>query len=128
MTKPGDVDYLRPRALLPIAAREVSQGNCRHFRCCPSPCAWADRAKRSGTRLIRKNHGCTHFIVGRDHAGPGKDTDGKPFYGPYEAQDVFKKHEAEIGVTMVPFKHDGLPRRTRTATFRTMKYRRAPKC
>jgi sulfate adenylyltransferase len=53
--------------------------------------------------LIRKNHGCTHFILGRDHAGPGKDTDGKPFYGPYEAQEVFKKHEADIGVTMVPF-------------------------
>ena len=53
--------------------------------------------------LIRKNHGCSHLIVGRDHAGPGKDTDGKPFYGPYEAQEVFKKHEAEIGVTMVPF-------------------------
>ena len=53
--------------------------------------------------MIRKNHGCSHFIVGRDHAGPGKDTDGKPFYGPYEAQEVFKKHEADIGVTMVPF-------------------------
>ena len=53
--------------------------------------------------LIRKNHGVTHFIVGRDHAGPGKDSDGKPFYGPYDAQELFKKHEAEIGVTMVPF-------------------------
>jgi sulfate adenylyltransferase len=53
--------------------------------------------------LIRKNHGVTHFIVGRDHAGPGKDKDGKPFYGPYEAQELFKKHEKDIGVTMVPF-------------------------
>jgi sulfate adenylyltransferase len=53
--------------------------------------------------LIRKNHGVTHFIVGRDHAGPGKDESGKPFYGPYEAQELFKKHESEIGVTMVPF-------------------------
>jgi sulfate adenylyltransferase len=53
--------------------------------------------------LIRKNHGTTHFIVGRDHAGPGKDTDGKPFYGPYDAQELFKKHEKDIGVTMVPF-------------------------
>jgi len=60
--------------------------------------------------LIRKNHGCSHFIVGRDHAGPGKDTDGKPFYGPYEAQEVFKKHEADIGVTMVPFNMMGLSR------------------
>ncbi len=53
--------------------------------------------------LIRKNHGCSHFIVGRDHAGPGKDKDGKPFYGPYDAQELFKKHEAEMGVAMVPF-------------------------
>ena len=53
--------------------------------------------------IIRKNHGCSHFIVGRDHAGPGNDADGKPFYGPYEAQDLFRKHEAEIGVDMVPF-------------------------
>jgi sulfate adenylyltransferase len=53
--------------------------------------------------LIRKNHGVTHFIVGRDHAGPGSDANGKPFYGPYDAQELFRKHESEIGVTMVPF-------------------------
>src|SRR5450432_2207434 len=53
--------------------------------------------------LSRKNYGCTHLIVGRDHAGPGKDTDGKPFYGPYDAQKLFTKHEKEIGVTQVPF-------------------------
>jgi sulfate adenylyltransferase len=55
--------------------------------------------------LIRKNHGCTHFIVGRDHAGPGKNSAGQDFYGPYDAQVLFKEHEAEIGVTMVDFKH-----------------------
>ena len=54
--------------------------------------------------IIRKNHGCSHFIVGRDHAGQGDDADaGKPFYGPYEAQELFRKHQAEIGVEMVPF-------------------------
>src|SRR5438132_3111361 len=53
--------------------------------------------------LIRKNHGCTHMIVGRDHAGASKDGGGKPFYGHYEAQELFRKHEAEIGVSMVPF-------------------------
>ena len=54
--------------------------------------------------IIRKNYGCTHLIVGRDHAGPGDDSNGKPFYGPYDAQELLTKHEAELGVEMVPFK------------------------
>lgn len=54
--------------------------------------------------IIRKNYGCTHFIVGRDHAGPGNDKNGNPFYGPYDAQDLFKHHEEELDITMVPFK------------------------
>ena len=54
--------------------------------------------------LIRKNHGLTHFIVGRDHAGPGKDSQGNAFYGPYDAQELVRKHQAEIGIEMVDFK------------------------
>src|SRR5690606_17167865 len=54
--------------------------------------------------IIRRNHGCTHMIVGRDHAGPGKNSKGENFYGPYEAQDLFRKHQDEIGVEMVDFK------------------------
>jgi len=54
--------------------------------------------------IIRKNHGCTHFIVGRDHAGPGSDSAGTPFYGPYDAQELMKEHEADLGIEMVPFK------------------------
>ena len=54
--------------------------------------------------IIRKNHGCTHFIIGRDHAGPGKDTYGNDFYAPYEAQSLFKKYSKEIGIEMVSFK------------------------
>jgi len=54
--------------------------------------------------IIRKNFGCTHFIVGRDHAGPGNDSKGKPFYDPYGAQNLLREHQQEIGVTMVPFK------------------------
>ncbi len=55
--------------------------------------------------LIRKNHGCTHFIVGRDHAGPGQNSKGEDFYGPYDAQDLFREHQEEIGLQMVDFKH-----------------------
>src|SRR6266487_1696503 len=44
-----------------------------------------------------------HFIVGRDHAGPGKDSTGKPFYGPYDAQEMMKQYESELCVKMIPF-------------------------
>jgi sulfate adenylyltransferase len=55
--------------------------------------------------LIRKNYGCTHFIVGRDHAGPGNGRDGKPFYGPYDAQKIMREYESDIEISMVPFKN-----------------------
>jgi sulfate adenylyltransferase len=54
--------------------------------------------------IIRKNYGCTHFIVGRDHASPGNDRNGQPFYGPYDAQELYRQHEKELDITMVPFK------------------------
>jgi len=53
--------------------------------------------------IVRKNYGCTHLIVGRDHAGPGSDAAGKPFYGPYDAQALLRAHQEELGVGMVPF-------------------------
>ncbi|MDF1700910.1 MAG: bifunctional sulfate adenylyltransferase/adenylylsulfate kinase [Planctomycetota bacterium] len=53
--------------------------------------------------IIRKNHGCTHFIVGRDHAGPSTKPDGGAWYGPYEAQELYREHEAELDISMVPF-------------------------
>jgi sulfate adenylyltransferase len=52
--------------------------------------------------LIRKNYGCTHFIVGRDHAGPSyKKKDGSPFYGPYEAHELLTRLEGKIGIKIV---------------------------
>ena len=53
--------------------------------------------------IIRKNYGCTHIIVGRDHAGPGNDSIGNPFYGPYDAQELLNEHKDEIGIEIVPF-------------------------
>jgi sulfate adenylyltransferase len=103
VTKPGDIDYFtRVRcykhimnhypadsatlSLLPLAMRMAG----------PREALWH--------ALIRKNHGCTHFIIGRDHAGPGNDSNGEPFYDPYGAQDLVRQYEKEIGITMVPFK------------------------
>ncbi|GAB4265001.1 MAG: bifunctional sulfate adenylyltransferase/adenylylsulfate kinase [Pararhodobacter sp.] len=104
MTKPGDVDHFtRVRcyeAVLdkyPAATTTMSLLNLAMRMAGPREAVWHG--------LIRKNHGCTHFIVGRDHAGPGKNSQGKDFYGPYDAQELFKQHEAEIGIEMVDFKH-----------------------
>ena len=104
MTKPGDVDHFtRVRcyeklmdhypdkttmlSLLPLAMRMGG----------PREALWH--------ALIRKNYGCTHFIVGRDHAGPGVDSEGKPFYGPYDAQELMQEYADELDITMVPFKN-----------------------
>jgi sulfate adenylyltransferase len=101
-TQPGDVDYFArvrcyeavlgqyPRdttllSLLPLAMRMAG----------PREALWH--------AIIRRNYGCTHFIVGRDHAGPGKDRQGKPFYDPYAAQELTGKYKDELGVEIVPF-------------------------
>ncbi len=102
MTKPGDVDhYTRVRCyqeLLPHYPRHTVM-----LSLLPLAMRMAGPREAVWHAIIRKNYGCTHFIVGRDHAGPGSDSTGKPFYGPYDAQDLVKKHEEDLGVEMVPF-------------------------
>ena len=102
MTKPGDVEYyVRVRcyqallrkypkdtvmlALLPLAMRMAG----------PREALWH--------AIIRKNYGCSHLIVGRDHAGPGRNGAGKAFYGPYAAQELLRSYAEELGVAVVPF-------------------------
>ncbi|HWY21017.1 MAG TPA: bifunctional sulfate adenylyltransferase/adenylylsulfate kinase [Candidatus Acidoferrum sp.] len=102
MTKPGDVDYYTRVRCYQLLLSKFPQSTAK-LSLLPLAMRMGGPREAIWHALIRKNHGVTHFIVGRDHAGPGKDTNGKPFYGPYEAQEVFKKHEADIGVTMVPF-------------------------
>jgi sulfate adenylyltransferase len=102
MTKPGDVDYYTRVRCYQLLLSKFPQSTAK-LSLLPLAMRMGGPREAIWHALIRKNHGCSHFIVGRDHAGPGKDTDGKPFYGPYEAQEVFKKYEADIGVTMVPF-------------------------
>jgi len=102
MTKPGDVDYFTRVRCYQLLLSKFPQGTVK-LSMLPLAMRMGGPREAIWHALIRKNHGVTHFIVGRDHAGPGKDTDGKPFYGPYDAQELFTKHEGEIGVTMVPF-------------------------
>lgn len=102
LTKPGDIDHftrvrvyqaLLPRypngmavlGLLPLAMRMGG----------PREAIWH--------AIIRKNYGATHFIVGRDHAGPGSNSKGVDFYGPYDAQYAVEKYKEEIGIEVVPF-------------------------
>jgi sulfate adenylyltransferase len=54
--------------------------------------------------IIRRNYGASHFIVGRDHAGPGTAANGRPFYGPYDAQELLRRHAPELGVQLVQFR------------------------
>ena len=102
LTKPGDIDhYTRVRCYEKLL---------RHYPEQTTTLALLHLAMRMGGprealwhAIIRKNHGCSHFIVGRDHAGPGKDSSGQPFYGPYDAQELVARHQEELGISMVPF-------------------------
>jgi sulfate adenylyltransferase len=102
MTKPGDVDYFTRVRCYQLLLSKFPAGSVK-LSMLPLAMRMGGPREAIWHALIRKNHGVTHFIVGRDHAGPGKDSDGKNFYGPYDAQELFKKYEADIGVTMVPF-------------------------
>ncbi|GIW50682.1 MAG: sulfate adenylyltransferase [Gemmatimonadales bacterium] len=103
LTKPGDVDhYTRVRCYQAILPRYPK--NTAMLSLLPLAMRLAGPREAIWHAIIRKNHGCTHLIVGRDHAGPGSDSSGKPFYGPYDAQEMLRKYQEELGVTMVPFR------------------------
>ena len=101
-TKAGDVDYLtRVRAIRAMMPR-YAEGQAM-LAVTPLAMRMAGPREAVWNAIIRRNYGCTHYIVGRHHASPGWDHDGTPFYGPYDQQDLMRLHEAEVGVEMVPF-------------------------
>ena len=102
MTKPGDVDYYTRVRCYQLLLPKYPHGTVK-LSLLPLAMRMGGPREAMWHGLIRKNYGCSHIIVGRDHAGPGKDSTGKPFYGPYEAQGLFAQHEKEMGITMVPF-------------------------
>lgn len=100
LTKPGDVDhYTRVRCYLEVM---------KHYPTGMALLSLLPLAMRMGGpreavlhAIVRKNYGCSHFIVGRDHAGPGNDSAGKPFYGDYDAHALVAAHEAELGIKVM---------------------------
>jgi sulfate adenylyltransferase len=103
MTKPGDVDhYTRVRCYQAVLDRYPH--NTAAMALLPLAMRMGGPREAVWHAIIRKNYGCTHLVVGRDHAGPGSDSTGKPFYGPYDAQQLLAKHEEELGVSMVDFR------------------------
>ncbi|MCA3486142.1 MAG: bifunctional sulfate adenylyltransferase/adenylylsulfate kinase [Rhodobacter sp.] len=103
MTRPGDVDHFT-RVRCYEAVLDQYPASTTHLSLLNLAMRMAGPREALWHAIIRRNHGLTHFIVGRDHAGPGKNSQGQDFYGPYDAQTLVAAHQAEIGIEMVDFK------------------------
>lgn len=104
MTKPGDVDHFtRVRAYKALVQRYYDPDRIL-LSLLPLAMRLAGPREALWHALIRRNYGANHLIVGRDHAGPGVDSQGHPFYGPYDAQEMLSRFSEELGVGMVPFR------------------------
>jgi sulfate adenylyltransferase len=103
MTKPGDVDHFtRVRAYKALAANHYP-ANRILLALLPLAMRMGGPREALWHAVIRRNYGANHLIVGRDHASPGKDSTGQPFYGPYDAQELVEKHGPELGMGVIPF-------------------------
>lgn len=103
MTKPGDVDhYTRVRTYKALAEHHYEPDRIV-LSLLPLAMRMAGPREALWHAVIRRNHGANHLIVGRDHASPGKDSQGNPFYGPYDAHEIVERHSEELGVKPVPF-------------------------
>jgi len=102
-TKPGDVDHFTRVRCYQAAMKYFDEGSTA-LSLLPLAMRMAGPREALLHAIIRRNHGANRLIVGRDHAGPGSDSKGNAFYGPYDAQEALEEHQDEIGVAMVPFK------------------------
>ncbi len=104
MTKPGDVDYFTRVRTYKALSQQYYESDRILLSLLPLAMRMGGPREALWHAIIRRNYGANHLIVGRDHAGPGKDSEGQPFYGPYDAQDLVEKYSEEIGVKVVPFR------------------------
>lgn len=102
VTQPGDVDYVTRVKCYQAILPRYPFGRV-HLSLLPLAMRMAGPREALLHGIIRRNYGCTHFIVGRDQVSPGLDSSGRPFYPPYAAQELFRKYEKEIGLEMIAF-------------------------
>lgn len=103
LTKPGDIDHhTRVRVYQEIIKRYPP--GIAYLSLLPLAMRMGGDREAVWHAIIRKNYGATHFIVGRDHAGPGKNSAGVDFYGPYDAQELVESYKSELGIEVVPFR------------------------
>ncbi len=104
LTKPGDIDHFtRVRSYKTLVEKHYDK-RATLLSLLPLAMRMAGPREAVWHAIIRRNYGANHFIVGRDHAGPGVDSQGQSFYGLYDAQNLLQQCEGEVGVKMVPFK------------------------
>ncbi|MGQ9888906.1 MAG: bifunctional sulfate adenylyltransferase/adenylylsulfate kinase [Aggregatilineales bacterium] len=103
MTQPGDIDhYTRVRTYQALIDNYLPRDRVL-LSLLPFAMRMAGPREALLHAIIRRNYGATHMIIGRDHAGPGADSSGKPFYDPYAAQALALQHEAELGIRILPY-------------------------
>ncbi len=104
LTKPGDVDHYTRVRVYRTLVENYFDPQRTFLSLIPLAMRMAGPREALWHAIIRRNYGATHFIIGRDHAGPGKDSNGNPFFGPYEAQMMLGQYGEEIGVQPIEFK------------------------
>jgi len=103
VTKPGDIDYYTRVRCIQALVQKYYDPQRVVFSIFPLAMRLAGPREVLWHMIVRRNYGANYFIIGRDHASPGKDSQGRPFYDPYEAQEWGKKYETEIGVRCLTF-------------------------
>lgn len=103
MTKPGDVSVHARVRTYDVVARRYFDPQRILLGLVPLAMWMAGPREALWHAIIRRNYGANFIIIGRDHASPGGDSRGQPFYDPYEAQRLVEKYSDETGVGVVPF-------------------------
>lgn len=100
LTKDGDIDYVTRVKCYETVMKKYPKGRAK-LSLLPLAMRMAGPKEALLHAIVRRNYGCTHLIIGRGHADPGINVQGKPYYDPYEAQVITKKHEEELGISIL---------------------------